>query len=90
MRRNAHSKSRYDGNFTFLCWTKTDGCRCVKFRPDMPKLLFVGIVERTCRAAVIREIPGITECFSSKEDGKKGEKSSVKVRCWSKRMFASG
>lgn len=38
----------------------------------MPKLLFVGIVERTCRATVIREIPGITECFQVKDDSKKG------------------
>ncbi|KAJ7498705.1 hypothetical protein FB451DRAFT_1202781 [Mycena latifolia] len=30
-------------------------------------------LERTCRATIIREIPGITECFQVKEDGKKGE-----------------
>ncbi|KAJ7180322.1 hypothetical protein C8R43DRAFT_972609 [Mycena crocata] len=45
----------------------------LQFRPDMPKLLLVGILERTCRATIIREIPGITECFQVKEDGKKGE-----------------
>ncbi|KAJ7129444.1 hypothetical protein C8R44DRAFT_776823 [Mycena epipterygia] len=46
----------------------------LQFRPDMPKLLLVGILERTCRATIIREIPGITECFQVKEDGKKGIK----------------
>ncbi|KAF9464350.1 hypothetical protein BDZ94DRAFT_1162001 [Collybia nuda] len=43
----------------------------LEFRPDMPKLLFVGIVERTCSATIIREIPGITECFQAKDDSKK-------------------
>ena len=38
----------------------------------MPKLLLVGIVEKTCLKTVIREIPGITDCFRSKED-KDGE-----------------
>ncbi|KAG9317500.1 hypothetical protein JVU11DRAFT_1704 [Chiua virens] len=33
------------------------------FSTDFPKLLLVGIVERACRKTVIREIPGITECF---------------------------
>lgn len=45
----------------------------------MPKLLFVGVIERTCRAAIIREIPGITDCFQVKEDGKKGEEPQTKV-----------
>lgn len=39
----------------------------------MPKLLLVGIVERTCLKAVIREIPGITDCFKSKDDSGRGE-----------------
>ena len=38
----------------------------------MPKLLLVGIVERTCVKTVIREIPGITDCFKSKEDASDG------------------
>ncbi|KAJ7178928.1 hypothetical protein C8R46DRAFT_1071922 [Mycena filopes] len=42
----------------------------LQFRPDMPKLLLVGILERTCRATIIREIPGITECFQVKENSK--------------------
>ncbi|KAJ7228454.1 hypothetical protein GGX14DRAFT_413252 [Mycena pura] len=42
----------------------------LEFRPDMPKLLLVGILERTCRATIIREIPGISECFQVKEEGK--------------------
>lgn len=38
----------------------------------MPKLLLVGIVEKTCTKTVIREIPGITDCFKNKEE-KNGE-----------------
>lgn len=45
----------------------------------MPKLLFVGIVERTCSATIIREIPGITECFQVKDDSKKGGEPEIKV-----------
>lgn len=44
----------------------------------MPKLLFVGIVERACRATVVRQIPGITDCFQVKGDSQKGE-PEVKV-----------
>ncbi len=36
----------------------------------MPKLLLVGIIEKTCLRTVVREIPGITDCFKSKEKGK--------------------
>lgn len=50
-----------------------------QFRPDMPKLLFVGIIERTCRATIVREIPGITDCFQTKEDSKTGGEPTVKV-----------
>jgi hypothetical protein len=39
----------------------------------MPKLLLVGIVERVCRATIVREIPGITDCFQTKVDDKKDE-----------------
>ncbi|KAJ3763204.1 RNA polymerase I largest subunit [Lentinula raphanica] len=46
---------------------------------DMPKLLFVGIIERTCRSTIVREIPGITDCFQIKEEGKKGEDPVVKL-----------
>lgn len=45
----------------------------------MPKLLLVGIIERTCRSTVIREIPGITDCFQIKEEEKKGEKKSEPI-----------
>lgn len=38
----------------------------------MPKLLLVGIVERTCNKTVVREIPGIKDCFQVKEDQKDG------------------
>ncbi|RDB19957.1 DNA-directed RNA polymerase I subunit rpa1 [Hypsizygus marmoreus] len=56
------------------------GCQFqLEFRMDMPKLLFVGIVERTCRATVIREIPGITECFQVKDDSKKGQEPEIKL-----------
>jgi hypothetical protein len=34
----------------------------------MPKLLLVGIIERTCRKTIIREIPGIIDCFRLKEE----------------------
>ncbi|KAG6877243.1 hypothetical protein C0992_010469 [Termitomyces sp. T32_za158] len=51
----------------------------LEFRMDMPKLLFVGIVERTCRATIIREILGITECFQMKDDSKKGEEPEIKL-----------
>jgi len=34
----------------------------------MPKLLLVGIIERTCRKTIIREIHGITDCFKVKEE----------------------
>lgn len=43
----------------------------------MPKLLLVGIIEKTCTKTVIREIPGITDCFKSKDD--KGGEVSYKV-----------
>ncbi|KAF8631529.1 hypothetical protein AX15_002287 [Amanita polypyramis BW_CC] len=55
--------------------------RCVfklEFQSDMPKLLFVGIIERTCRTTVIREIPGISECFQTKEE-KNGQESEIKI-----------
>ncbi|KNZ77148.1 DNA-directed RNA polymerase I subunit rpa1 [Termitomyces sp. J132] len=51
----------------------------LEFRMDMPKLLLVGIVERTCRATIIREIPGITECFQTKDDSKPGEEPEIKL-----------
>ena len=35
----------------------------------MPKLLLIGIIERTCLKTVVREIPGITDCFQLKSDG---------------------
>ncbi|KAF5364049.1 hypothetical protein D9756_000358 [Leucocoprinus leucothites] len=51
----------------------------LEFTTDMPKLLFVGIVEKTCRATVIREIPGITDCFQVKDDSKKGQEPEIKL-----------
>jgi hypothetical protein len=36
-----------------------------QFPADFPKILLVGIVERTCQKTIIREIPGITDCFSA-------------------------
>lgn len=59
-----------------------DASRCefeLEFASDMPKLLFVGIVERACRATVIREIPGIADCFQTKETVKGSSKSIIKV-----------
>lgn len=43
----------------------------------MPKLLLVGIVEKTCAKTIIREIPGITDCFKSKDD--QGGETAYKV-----------
>lgn len=51
----------------------------LEFLSDIPKLLFVGIVEHTCRATIIREIPGITECFQAKEDSKKNGVPKIKL-----------
>ena len=51
----------------------------VQFMSDMPKLLFVGIVERACRATVIREIPGIADCFQTKGDSQEGSAPEIKV-----------
>ena len=51
----------------------------MQFNSDLPKLLFVGIVERVCRATVIREIPGISECFQVKGDSKQGEEAKIRV-----------
>ncbi|KIY49422.1 RNA polymerase I largest subunit [Fistulina hepatica ATCC 64428] len=57
----------------------SSGCRFqLQFSSDMPKLLFVGIVERTCRSTVVREICGIADCFQSKEERKDGQ-SVVKL-----------
>ena len=42
--------------------------RVLQFGSDLPKLLLVGIVERACLKTVVREIPGIAECFVNKED----------------------
>lgn len=44
----------------------------------MPKLLFVGIIERACRGTVIREIPGISDCFQVKDT--KPSETGIKVR----------
>ncbi len=38
--------------------------------------MIVDIVERTCRKTVVREIPGIIDCFRVKEKNKDG---SIKV-----------
>ncbi|PSS35416.1 hypothetical protein PHLCEN_2v1571 [Hermanssonia centrifuga] len=55
----------YTTSFTF----NDSGCTiALRFGSNMPKLLLVGIVEKTCLKTVIREIPGITDCFKSKDD----------------------
>ncbi|KAF8076601.1 hypothetical protein FPV67DRAFT_1573909 [Lyophyllum atratum] len=64
---------------TLFSFTEAGCTFQLEFRMDMPKLLFVGIVERTCRATIIREIPGITECFSVKDDSKKGQEPEIKL-----------
>ena len=30
----------------------------------------MGIVEKACQKTVIREVPGISDCFASKDEGK--------------------
>ena len=52
----------------------------------MPKLLFVGIVERTCKATVVREIKGITDCFAVKDDSKNKAEPEIKVSFLSKEL----
>ena len=42
--------------------------------------MVVDIVERTCRKSVVREIPGIIDCFRVKEVNKDG---SIKVSAMS-------
>ncbi|KAL0567638.1 hypothetical protein V5O48_014357 [Marasmius crinis-equi] len=50
----------------------------LSFSSDMPKLLLVGIIERTCRTTIVREIPGITDCFQTKDE-KKGQEPVIKL-----------
>lgn len=45
----------------------------VKFGADAPKLLLVGLVERTCARTVVREIPGIVDCFQLAGDDNNGK-----------------
>ncbi|KAI0040088.1 beta and beta-prime subunits of DNA dependent RNA-polymerase [Auriscalpium vulgare] len=53
------------------------GCQIeLEFGSDLPKLLLVGIVERTALKTVVREIPGIADCFRVREKSKDG---SVKI-----------
>lgn len=67
---------------TFLCsfdrFLSVSSLFVFQFSSTMPKLLLVGIIERTCRATIIREIPGITDCFQVKDDRKDG-KAEIKV-----------
>ncbi|KAH8830398.1 hypothetical protein DL96DRAFT_1495292 [Flagelloscypha sp. PMI_526] len=66
-------KALFKKNFPQMVSFKFTPQKCtfkIQLSPDIPKLLFVGIVEKACRVAVIREIPGISDCFQSKsEDG---------------------
>ena len=45
----------------------------VKFGANMPKLLLIGLVERTCAKTVVREIPGIVDCFQLAGDDNEGK-----------------
>ncbi|KAM5535538.1 hypothetical protein V8D89_010875 [Ganoderma adspersum] len=55
---------------------RESGCTIgLQFGSTMPKLLLVGLVERVCLKTVVREIPGITDCFMNEEDSKNGEKN---------------
>jgi hypothetical protein len=44
--------------------------RASQLEADKPKLLLVGIVERACVKTIVREIPGIKDCFAGKDEGK--------------------
>ncbi|KAK7060450.1 hypothetical protein VNI00_001215 [Paramarasmius palmivorus] len=68
--------SMFQKNFQHADGFEFEDSKCtivLDFSSDMPKLLLVGIVERVCRATIVREIPGITDCFQTKGDDKKGE-----------------
>ncbi|KAI3612276.1 dna-directed rna polymerase i subunit rpa1 [Moniliophthora roreri] len=65
--------SMFQKNFQHADRFEFDDSKCtivLDFSSDMPKLLLVGIVERVCRATIVREIPGITDCFQTKSDDK--------------------
>ncbi|KAF9491362.1 beta and beta-prime subunits of DNA dependent RNA-polymerase [Pleurotus eryngii] len=68
--RNLHLATTFD-------FTPSECNFELQFSPGMPKLLLVGIIERTCRATVIREIPGIVDCLQIK--GSKDDASVVKL-----------
>lgn len=71
-----HFHTRSEGFLSLTC--NPYNAFFTQFSSNMPKLLFVGIVERVCRATVIREIPGILECFQSRDKNRKGE-DEIKV-----------
>ncbi|KAI0317937.1 beta and beta-prime subunits of DNA dependent RNA-polymerase [Amylostereum chailletii] len=48
----------------------------LEFSAELPKLLLIGIVERTCVKTIVREIPGIADCFRIREENKDG---SIKI-----------
>ncbi|KAI6003678.1 hypothetical protein EDD15DRAFT_1220993 [Pisolithus albus] len=65
----------------------------LEFTTDFPKLLLVGIVEHACRKTVIREVPGITNCFSVVTTGNGKERSRLTTNGSNLRgiwQFASG
>ncbi|TFK55537.1 beta and beta-prime subunits of DNA dependent RNA-polymerase [Heliocybe sulcata] len=69
-------ESTFMKNFSRLTSFKFTESHCVMellFDADFSKLLLVGIVERVCRKTVIREIPGISDCFRVREDSKDGK-----------------
>ncbi|KZS97882.1 beta and beta-prime subunits of DNA dependent RNA-polymerase [Sistotremastrum niveocremeum HHB9708] len=49
-----------------------DRCKFqLEFGSNFPKVLLVGILERVCAQTVVREIPGITDCFILKGETEK-------------------
>ncbi|KAF7301868.1 DNA-directed RNA polymerase subunit [Mycena indigotica] len=75
-KRVSQVRDLFTKNMKFATDFSFDESKCafqLQFRPDMPKLLLVGILERTCRATIIRQIPGVSECFQTKEESKTGE-----------------
>ncbi|TDL29688.1 beta and beta-prime subunits of DNA dependent RNA-polymerase [Rickenella mellea] len=55
-------------------FTESNASIELQFGSDTPKLLLVGIVERVCRKTIVREIPGIVDCFPVLEAAIQGRK----------------
>lgn len=66
-------------NCRFGSMSDIDPYLFLKFGPDVPKLLLVGMVEKVCKKTVIREVEGISDCFV--KEGKKDKRTEVRPIC---------